>query len=196
MIDIQDIIEEKILAILPIYTKNYGNNTKIITLNKEYIINKSVKTILKHIAGYYLIDLKYLRNYCRDILGTINVIPIIYNSENIFIPFKARKPMFKNDGALGYFNINYLSEICKENNDVFIYLNSDIKIKCYQSYKTIIKHVNDGKLIGNVYDNRVNAKDIDKNIFVEYEKPATKADIALLRNELIDLIDKLKEILQ
>lgn len=190
MDNIEKIVNNKILGIIPVYLKNMGNSTSIITLeNEEIYIYKAINTVIKILAKYFLVDLNACKSYCRKTIGILNVSPLVFNHENIFVPLKVRKPISKNDGSLGYFNINYIKEIKVKDEEVFIILNEEIKIKCIQSYKTVNKHINDGRIIKEIYKGRSKISLID--FHKEYDKPATKKDILILREEILDIKSRL-----
>ncbi len=73
--------------------------------------------------------------------------PIALSDKHVFIFFKARKPIFKNDGANGYIDINYIKEIYEEEDKVYIELLDGRKIQTDQDIATIKKNITYGKIV-------------------------------------------------
>lgn len=192
MMKIEEIVKKNILAIIPVYLKDKGNCTNIITSENSLLIKKTINTVLKLLANYFFIDLNASKNYCKKVIGIVNNSPIVFNDENIFVPIKVRKPISRNDGAFGYFNIDCI-KIEEYKDDIYINLDNKYKIKANQKFKTVIKHVNDGKILKEVYSERKLKINLSKN-YMEFDKPATKADILILRNELLDIKSRLNRI--
>lgn len=196
MDNIEKLLNDEIMAIIPIYIDMYGNCTRIITLKSQNnYIYKSIKTVLKNIARFYTLDLMASREYYGKIIGISNIVPIPFDSENIFIPLKVRKPIFKNDGSFGYFNLKFINDIKEEKNVVYIILEGNIKVRINQTLKTAYKHVRHGEIVKRVYDKRTYGliKESSDDFYSEYNKPATKGDIAILVNQLMDILRKLVE---
>ncbi|MCR2044723.1 hypothetical protein [Anaerosalibacter massiliensis] len=186
-------VEEELMAFIPVYLNMKGNCTAIYTYKSgEIYIDKSLRSFLNCLGKYFLIDLKESRKHYGNLLNVNNLVPIPFNRENIFIPIKTRKPISRNDGALGYININYIDKIEEGLNGVNIFLKPNYKIKSLNTLKTVEKHINNGEIVRKFYDER--EKGIYETIafYDEYNKPATKGDIAILREELL----KIKETLE
>lgn len=196
MVNVEKLLNDEIMAIIPIYIDMYGNCTRVITLkSQDNYIYKSIKTVLKNLARFYTLDLIASREYYGKIIGISNTVPIPFDRENIFVPLKVRKPIFKNDGSFGYFNLKFINDIKEEKKTVYIILEGNIKVKINQTLKTVDKHIRHGEIIKRVYDRRVDAliKESSNDFYNEYNKPATKGDIALLVNQLMDIKGKLIE---
>lgn len=142
---------EGIEVLIPEYEENIGDCTKIITNHEETIINKSIKSCINLIADYYCINLKSNRKYYGRELGIKNNVPIIINSQIIYIPFKARKPLCKNDSASGYINIMSISKITEQNKKGIFITKRNKKIITYQTEITLRKEINYGKLAKLLY---------------------------------------------
>ncbi|WP_069650375.1 hypothetical protein [Caloranaerobacter ferrireducens] len=196
MVNVEKLLNDEIMAIIPIYIDMYGNCTKVITLKtQENYIFKSIKTVLKNIAKFYTLDLMASREFYGKIIGISNIVPIPFDSENIFIPLKVRKPIFKNDGSFGYFNLKFINDIKEEKNGVYIILEGNIKVRINQTLKTAYKHVRHGEIVKRVYDRKTYGliKENSHDFYSAYNKPATKGDIAFLVNQLMDILRKLVE---
>ncbi len=196
---IEKIVKDEVMAILPLYIDEKGNSTKIITKRKSNIyIYKRLKTVLKMFARYFILDLKACRKMCGKYINMSNIVPIPFTDDDIFVPIKSRKPISRNDGSFGYFNIKYYDTIKRENDKIYIVLDNNIKIESYQSYKTTVKHINNGKIIQRLYKHKRDPVVREESIrfFKAYNSPATKADIAVLKNsldELKNIVDSLWE---
>ncbi|QIB27517.1 hypothetical protein [Caloranaerobacter azorensis] len=155
MDSIEKLFKDGIMAIMPIYIDMYGNCTKVITLKtQENYLFKSVKTVLKNMAKFYALDLMASREYYGKIIGISNTVPIPFDSENIFVPLKVRKPIFKNDGSFGYFNLKFIYDIKEEKSGVYIILEGNIKVRINQTLKTAYKHIRHGEIVKRVYDKK------------------------------------------
>lgn len=190
MIEIDKILINKIIAILPIYLDTKGNSTKIIIENKEdmFIYSRTIR-VLKSIAGYFTLDLRKVRNEYGKIIESKNMVPIPLTKRDILIPMKTRKPISKNDGSIGYFNLKYIEDILKKDEDIYIKFITEREIKVLNSERTIIKHINDGRLVKQAYKEKLDSHIKEQN--VNYNTPATKEDIALLIRELVDIKKRL-----
>ncbi len=67
-------------------------------------------------------DLQAARKYYGDLLSMKNLIPIPFTEEDVFIPTKVRKPLYRNDGATGFINIRYIEKVVEYNEQVIIKL--------------------------------------------------------------------------
>ena len=62
------IIYEELIAFLPVYVQLKGNCTSIYTIGGgNYYVEKSLRTFLKQLTEYYLVDLKAVENTMRII---------------------------------------------------------------------------------------------------------------------------------
>lgn len=187
--DINEIILEHIIAFIPVYLSLKGNCTLIYTKEgKSYDIDKTLNTVLNQLARYYLVDLKATRRYCANILSIKNLTPIPFNMDNIFAPIKVRKPLFKNDGSIGYVNIEYIDEIRKHRDITLIHLTNDITIECLSSLQTVNRHIKNGYIVKKFWKERQSSLQInERDFYEEYNQPATKGDIALLIKEILEI---------
>lgn len=185
MKNLKEIHINKIIAVLPVYLDIQGNSTKIIFEdNEDIFIYVRVNRVIKNIAGYYALDLRKVRDEYGSLIESKNMVPIPLTKRDIFIPIKMRKPISKNDGSIGYFNLKYIDDVKIKGEDVYIgTLKCDIKVM--NTKNTVIKHINEGKLVKNIYNEKMNDKIYEQN--ETYQLPATKEDIALLIKEIVDI---------
>ncbi|HLR34100.1 MAG TPA: hypothetical protein VK071_02090 [Tissierellales bacterium] len=188
--DIQKYVSEGLIAFIPVYVDMKGNCTLLYTFHDKAYVDKNLRSVLNLLAKYFFLDLKESRKYLGGLLNIKNLVPIPFNKENIFIPVKIRKPYFKNDGATGYININSIDKLERQESKTLIYLKGNHKILCLNSLETANKHVKNGHIVKKLIEsNRGYSCTIRENIsfYNEYDKPATKGDIALLRKEITDI---------
>lgn len=194
MKDIEKIVASEIIAILPLYIDMKGNSTKIITKKQnEIYIYKSIRAFISLLAKYFMVDLNSSRQYYGKIIGSTNIVPLPLNKDNVFAPLKVRKPISKNDGSFGYFNIRFVNEVFKKNNKVYVSLEKELFIEVLQGIESAKKNVRNANIVKQSYCERagVTVMEEGQGFFCEFDKPATKGDIAVLRNELMDIKIKL-----
>jgi len=186
---------EGIIGLIPLYIDMKGNSTRVITKeNSEVYIYKSIRTVLNIIARYFTLDLNASRKYYGGLIGYSNIVPIPFNRENIFVPIKVRSPISKNDGSFGYFNIANIKGVREKSEGIEIILDGDISVKSIQSMKSIERHIRDGEIVKKIYQDRgkLIVMEDRSDFYSEFNKPATKGDIAALRSELLDIKSKLR----
>ena len=179
----EEILKEGIAAFLPEYIDLKGNCTIVYGKNaKKIIVEKSIKTVIKQIARYYMLDLNEAKKRYKPLVFSSNLIPIALSKWDVFVPVKTRKPMYKNDGAFGYMNIKYVKDIKYIKDSTYIYLTNGICIKALCSISTVEKHIRNGHIISRCFEERFVAAEGEEKYkaFI----PATKEDINLLLNEI------------
>ena len=111
--------EHSIIAIIPLYIKNCGESTLIVTKeNFTYIVFKNIKTVIKNLMNFHLIDYKALNEKYKKMLSLKRNIPLVVSDE-IFFKFKIREKISKNDISYAYLNFNYIKDF-KNSNIIFI----------------------------------------------------------------------------
>lgn len=182
----EKIIYEELIAFLPVYVQLKGNCTSIYTIGGgNYYVEKSLRTFLKQLTEYYLVDLKAVRKYYGELLAIRNLVPIPLNHENVFIPLKVRKPICKNDGSIGYINIKYIERVIEFSGKTIVYLKDKTTIESLNSLNTVNKHIKNGHIVKRLYNEKNNINIVNEyNFYTEYNKPATKGDIALIMQEI------------
>lgn len=189
----------EIVAIVPSYIKLKGNCTTIYTRRgSSYYVDKTMDTVLKWLADYYFTDLKATRKYCYEILALKVLVPIPFNNGSVFIPIRVRTPIFENDGSTGYVDLDYIQETEElededGNNVTDVHLKNEVTIRCLNRKRTVDKRMRDGYIIQRFCSDRLAPQLDDKDFYKEYDKPATKGDIALLVKEIMKLRKLLKE---
>ncbi|NLV76583.1 MAG: hypothetical protein GX023_06330 [Tissierellia bacterium] len=187
--DLERIILEELMAFIPIYVPLKGNCTQLYTKRGGiYQIDKSTKTVLTLLCQYYLMDLQAARKYYGDLLSMKNLIPIPFTEEDVFIPTKVRKPLYRNDGATGFINIRYIEKVVEYNKQVIIKLVNGETISSLSTMETVNRHIKNGHIVQRFYREKQQSLVLKEyDFYDEYSRPATKGDIALLRQEILKL---------
>jgi len=181
------ISSQKTAAVIPCYEN--GNVVRLISADGEQtIINKSIKSVLNDMQKSNNLDIKALRENFGGITGRKNIIPIPLSFECVLIPIKVRKALAVNDGSYAYVNLCYIEEI-HERDGCKVSLKCGTIIKSLETKKTIQKRID----IANIMKERVAKgflgddfiREVAIDIAMEYDKPATKADIAIIARELL-----------
>ncbi len=138
-------------AMLPVYVKDKGNCTEVITAEASYIKSTTVETCIKQLADYYNISLYHNRiNYGRE-LGISNKVPVVVNENSVYIYVNVREPMFKHDAAYGYVDLNAVDQVEQESGLAVILMNSGKTIKTRQSIKSLKRSMLNGRLARDIY---------------------------------------------
>lgn len=148
-----NVFQGEILAILPKYIKDRGNCTVVIKGGGRAIaLDRSIKTTISLLGKYYMIDLGEVRKRYGSIVLSTNLIPIPLSKRDILVPLKTRYPICKNDGAFGYVNLRYISDIKREGMATWIYLNDNSIVECLSSIETVNIHIKDANIISRCYE--------------------------------------------
>ncbi len=196
MKDIDKIISKGVCAVIPIYSDEFGNATKIMTKDgTSHLIDRTIRTILKLICQYYGVDIISTRKKYGKIINMRNVIPIPLSHNLVLIPFKMRRPISLKDGSYGYVNYFLIEEVYREEGQTIIKLKNNNKLKCLCELKTAKDHLNKGKIIVNdvSFKNQYNVNQSNYYHHREYDSPATKEDIAVLQKEIVEIKETLKK---
>lgn len=141
----------EIEALLPVYVKDKGNCTEIITAEASYIQSATVETCIKKLADYYNISLYHNRiNYGKELCIT-NKVPVVINENQLYIYVNVREPMFNHDSAYGYLRLNSIKQVYQEDDRAVISMNSGRVIKTRQSLKSLKKGILNGRLARDIY---------------------------------------------
>ncbi|QXM05364.1 competence protein ComK [Crassaminicella indica] len=198
MKNIDNIIKVGICALIPIYQLNMGNVTKLITEDgRSFIDKRTMKTVLKIIARYYTIHIEACREKYGQVLHQRLSVPILFHQRLLLIPFKMRKPKFVKDGAKGYINLYDIEKVTEKEKYVMIQLKNGVEIAVLNKMKTVQDQINKAKLIAS--DMNCFIDDLSyrsRDFYIEYNRPATKGDVARLQEELVQLKDVLKKMLR
>lgn len=187
----KDIFSNEILAIIPIYLAVKGNCTKVYTNEGEIIVNMSIKTVIKRLCAHYRLDLRASNRHFGGLISIKNAIPIPLSKDNILIQVKVRKPIGKDDGSMGYFNLNSINKVKALKKDAAIILNNGTEIICMSSPDTIKRHMNHGELIKKLYEDKQPIVKEAMEYYVASDTPATKSDIARIFMMIQEIVHKI-----
>ena len=196
MENIAEIFEMGIGCLIPIYQPNSGNATQLITDQGTCFIDKRmIKTVLKLLCKHYTIHMES----CREKYGTIIHrqlgVPLPIHSRLLLIPLKMRKPMFCKDGAYGYVNLYNIESLEEKGGVAVICLQSGIKVPSLHKIQTVRQQINQAKLVAGNIPTVQSGEGVKEALDIFYDTgghPATKADIAILKNEISELRRVLK----
>lgn len=184
----EKLFQKSIMALVPEYNENNCNYTILHRKNEEILIlDKSIKTVIKLLAKYHMIDLNAMNKKYRNLISSKILTPISLSKDDILIPFKTRKEPYKNDGAFSYINMKYIKKIKKDNKSTIILLDNGVEIKCYTSLNTANKHLKNGKIINKCYEEnimKIKEQESSYNNLI----PASKADIEKINKKLEAII--------
>ncbi len=170
---------EESLAIIPFYKEGYGNASKIIGIKNELIVEKRLSSLIKDLCRQFFIDPIAMREEYRELLGIRNT-PPLYIDGKVFLPLKTREPILKNDGSIGYICLDSIYDIRQENGQNYLILSNRKKIRVYNSYSTINRHMINARLV-QVYEKRKKGYSLEDFI-------ATKKDIKILEKKIDYLV--------
>ena len=141
----------EIEAMLPIYVKDKGNCTEIITKEASFIKNATIETCTKKLADYFNLSLYHNRlNYGQE-LGITNKVPLVINENLIYIYINVREPMFNHDAAYGLFDVNSISNVYDKEGKAVIEMNSGRIIESRQNVKSVKKNILNARLAKDIY---------------------------------------------
>lgn len=146
-----DIKFNEIEAMLPVYVKDKGNCTEIITKAASFIKTATVETCTKKLADYYNISLRHNRiNYGQE-LGITNKVPLVINDNLIYIYINVREPMFAHDAAFGLFDTNSIESVYEKDGKAVIEMKSGKMIETRQSVKSVKKGMLNARIAKDIY---------------------------------------------
>lgn len=184
---------QKPAAYIPFYDN--GNCVKVIQYNGEVsITRKGIRSVLKSIVEENDINIDAVKKSLAKYTGRKIILPIPLDIQNILIPVKVRKAISSNDGSFAYINIISIKEVCGNKNAV-IKLSCNMTVETIESKKAVMKMIDLGHLLreriqmGIFGDAAI--KEAFDEIAVEYSKPATRGDIAIIARELLYIRNRL-----
>lgn len=92
-----------ILGFYPCYQPNGSNSTCIVFHDgRQHIDSRKTKTFLQSTARIFASDLTALRQNYQGFLGCKGMVPLPLHRNFVLVPFKVRRPQYKDHGATGY----------------------------------------------------------------------------------------------
>lgn len=185
-------IKNDLLAIIPTYDGESGNCTYIETNNGRTKINKTIKTVIRYICGYYQLDLKESNKYYRKLPPIKVNLPIPITPELVYIQLKLREPIGKDDGAMGYVKLKAIDKIVKREGDVYIRLNNKVELQTFCSFETVDKQIHYGQLVRELVGKKESLMVRESlHYYNQQDGPAMKSDIARLYMKIDDILNKI-----
>lgn len=138
-------------VMLPVYLKDYGNCTEIITSEASIVRNATIETCIKNLADYYNLSLYHNRLNYGEELGITNKVPIVINEDLVYIYINVREPLFKHDAAYGFINLNAIEQVFLKEGKAAILIKSGRIIQTRQSVKSVKKNMLNGRLAKDIY---------------------------------------------
>lgn len=161
----EKILDDIIVAFVPHYVKDKGNCTLVYTIGSgPIVIEKNIKTFIKNLCKHYMIDLAETRKRYKKMILYPNMLPIPLSKNDIYIPFKTRIPLAKNDGALGYINMNYIKKISEGKGTTSIQIEGGICLEVLSTVDTVNRHMKDGTIVRNCFIERTSTSVAEDNI--------------------------------
>ncbi|HZJ56665.1 MAG TPA: hypothetical protein VFD89_00285 [Clostridia bacterium] len=203
--EVRDWINKGICGLFPIYHEDGGNYTRLIFHhNSPMIVEKRIYTVLVRLAGFYQKDIRLIRQQAREITGQRSLNPLPINPNTILVPFKVRKPIGKDDGAMGYFSSSFIDDIREDEEGVWVFLRDGQGYRVLETLSTARHHMGIAHQIyfhllrhnaedGTGYDVCREPAGVYNSV---YDQPATKGDMALVFKNigrLAHILDKLQK---
>lgn len=188
----EEIIKEKIIAIIPVYMANKGNSTIIYTEKSKKVLYKSIKTVFKNLCNHYHLDIKQCNDYYKKFVLNKNSIPTPFSGEDIFIQLKVRNPIGKDDGAKGYFRMDSILEFEQEQGFSLIRMENNLELKCLCGIEAIKKQVKNGEIIKRMYKKREN--NVETSFKYDKNRPVLYGDLKELSEKVEELIYLVKDL--
>jgi len=184
-------------AILPRYEPDGTNGSDILFEDGKRLTHKrKVRMVIKELAGLYQKDLTLIRGHAAQELGQKSMLPIYINPAIVLVPFKTRKPIGKDDGALGYVFESAVLSMDEANIGTQIKLKGELLVVVFENIKTAKRHMdNAARVRKNAVQYGLRQEQLSSawnQLREEYEQPATRGDIAILSRSLMNLIEKLR----
>lgn len=184
-------IPEFFLSLMPVYIEGYGSGTEIVNIDGTSIkINKSLKSVINYTLKIYAVDIKAVKNKYALSLGIKNSIPIPLAQNFTLVQLKVRIPIIEKDSAYGYINYEKIKNI--EDFGTYCILDLGcIRIKVFQKKASIERHLRYASMMKSFF---YNLKSVPENYgSTMYNLPATKADIAMLYEEIVKIKYKIEK---
>jgi len=182
-------LERGLEGLIPIYDKDGRNATLVILANNSPIEDfRRLDTVLKGLAQLYQKDLDLIKKKAMDITGQRTMNPLPLSPIGILVPFRMRKPIGRNDGAIGYFFNHAIEEIGEKDGSTQVVL-KDGRIFCVMDSITAARHrIQCACQVKDHFNSYGIGIEKPYRYCMEWEQfynqPATRGDIAMLLSDL------------
>lgn len=146
---------KQLQAIIPIYVDNIGNAVQLYFNDFTTTSYCSLDCCIKKIARNQLIDITEAKKLIKKSLNITKNPPICFKN-GTYCMIKVRKPITKNDGSYGLFNIDTIEKIEKGS----LTLKNSVKITTLESKKSIEDKIQKAKLARLLIDDYTTNLDI------------------------------------
>lgn len=189
-------LHEGMCGFLPVYGDDGSNGTIILFKEKQSRWDRrKLRTILAGLARVYQKDLRLIRAKGKELGGQKTMNPLPISPDIILVPFRTRKPVGKDDGAVGYIFRSAIKEIRFNEDATEVVLKDGQAIRILEGLATAKRHFHRACLIGQnslQYGVDIRRKeDAWREIQEIYNQPATRGDIAILSKNIMNLMEKL-----
>lgn len=146
---------KQLQAIIPIYVDNIGNAVQLYFNDFTTTSYCSLDCCIKKIARNQLLDITQAKKLIKKSLNITKNPPICFKN-GTYCMIKVRKPITKNDGSYGLFNIDTIEKIEKG----ALTLKNSEKITTLESKKSIEDKIQKAKLARLLIDDYTTNLDI------------------------------------
>lgn len=146
---------KQLQAVIPIYVDNIGNAVQLYFNDFTTTSYCSLDCCIKKIARNQLIDITEAKKLIKKSLNITKNPPICFKN-GTYCMIKVRKPITKNDGSYGLFNIDTIEKIEKG----ALTLKNSVKITTLESKKSIEDKIQKAKLARLLIDDYTTNLDI------------------------------------
>ncbi len=142
-------INNETLAILPINE----NQSKIIELNNEYIIDSSPYQVMEHSCNYFGSSLQGRCEGTKSMLGSIYKAPILVEDSRNIVFFPTMSPNLQNNS---WISLNNIKSYEQEDFKTYIYFDNNKKIEVDVPYLSIENQILRASRLNSIYNKRKN----------------------------------------
>ena len=195
--DINSWINKGIYGLVPIYHKDGGNYTKLIfESDPPILVEKRVQTVVVRFAAFFQKDIRLIRQQAREITGQRSINPLPITLDIILVPFKMRKPIGKDDGAVGYILSNAIEKVVQARDEVRVLLKNGQYCSVLDTYLTAQHHIGYAHqiyyhLLQESSTGNFNTYGLCRECAQVYNHPITKGDVVALSRNIEELVAKL-----
>lgn len=143
-------INDETIALMPID----GEKTRILELNKEYIVDKKAYKIMDESCQYYGSTYKGRLNAAKKILDCSYKLPIIVEESSRIVFFPTKSSL---EDDCSWINFNYIKSVDKCENNCYITFTNNQKILFNTSKLSIENQVSRSTRLSFILSNRQNS---------------------------------------
>lgn len=180
-------------GIIPMYGQDGCNGSTLLFNNGPPLkVGKKVQSVIKAICALYQKDVNLVRKYASQFTGIKSLNPLPITPEVILVPVKIRKPVGKNDGATGYIFHLAIDAVKANDSGCILHLKDNTQLQVLDSVSTMKRRINITNMIYKIIKDRTFAGYCLEEMSAVYDKPATKGDIIMLSQSMVNFINMIK----